>query len=186
MIYLELFLSFLKVSCFAFGGAYGAIPLIRETVLSNGWLTDSELSYMIAVSESTPGPIIINLATYIGSSQAGFIGAAVATLGVLVPCFVIFLIVSAVMKQLFKNKYVQSALKGLKPCIIGLILATGVYMIITNLFSDITALSFDIRAIIITAILALVMFGSEFVIKKKPSPIFLIGTSALLGVVIYR
>ena len=73
MIYLELFLGFLKVGCFAFGGAYGAIPLIRDVVLSYGWLSDETLTYMIAVSESTPGPIMVNLATYVGSSQAGML-----------------------------------------------------------------------------------------------------------------
>lgn len=74
MIYLDLFLGFLRVGCFAFGGAYGAIPLIRDTVLSYGWLDDEALAYMIAVSESTPGPIMVNLATYVGSNQAGFWG----------------------------------------------------------------------------------------------------------------
>lgn len=82
MIYLQLFLGFLKVGCFAFGGAYGAIPLIRDMVVSYGWLSDEMLTYMIAVSESTPGPIIVNLATYIGSNQAGFLGAVIATLAV--------------------------------------------------------------------------------------------------------
>ena len=81
MIYLDLFLGFLKVGLFAFGGAYGAIPLIRDVVLSYGWLSDEALAYMIAVSESTPGPIMVNLATYVGSSQAGLIGAIIATVG---------------------------------------------------------------------------------------------------------
>ena len=78
MIYLDLFLGFLKVGCFAFGGAYGAIPLIRDVVMSYGWLRDEMLTYMIAVSESTPGPIMVNLATYIGSNQAGFLGGCSA------------------------------------------------------------------------------------------------------------
>ena len=76
MRYLELFFAFLKVGCFAFGGAYGAIPLIRDVVLVHGWLNEETLTYMIAVSESTPGPIMVNLATYVGSTQAGFFGAA--------------------------------------------------------------------------------------------------------------
>ncbi len=87
MIYLDLFLGFLRVGCFSFGGAYGAIPLIRDIVLSYGWLTDEALAYMIAVSESTPGPIMVNLATYVGSSQAGFLGAVLATLAVVLPSF---------------------------------------------------------------------------------------------------
>ena len=93
MIYLDLFLGFLKVGCFAFGGAYGAIPLIRDVVLSYGWLDDEMLTYMIAVSESTPGPIMVILATYIGSSQAGFVGAVLATLAVVMPSFLIILFI---------------------------------------------------------------------------------------------
>ena len=93
MILLELFLGFLKVGCFSFGGAYFAIPLIRETVLSHGWLTDDAVSYMIAVSESTPGPIMVNMATYVGSSQAGFLGALVATTAVVLPSFLVILLV---------------------------------------------------------------------------------------------
>ena len=92
MIYIELFLGFLKVGCFAFGGAYGAIPLIRDVVLSYGWLNDEMLTYMIAVSESTPGPIMVNMATYIGSSQGGFLGAVLATLAVVTPAFFIILL----------------------------------------------------------------------------------------------
>ena len=89
MIYLDLLLGFLRVGCFAFGGAYGAIPLIRDVVLSYGWLTDEQLSYMIAVSESTPGPIMVNMATYIGSSQAGLTGALIATFFVVLPILLI-------------------------------------------------------------------------------------------------
>ena len=89
MIYLDLFLGFLKVGCFAFGGAYGAIPLIRDVVLSHAWLNDEALAYMIAVSESTPGPIMINLATYVGSNEAGFFGALAATVAVVLPSFLV-------------------------------------------------------------------------------------------------
>ena len=87
MIYLDLFLSFLKVGTFSFGGAYGAIPIIRDMVLAHGWLTDEKLTYMIAVSESTPGPIMVNLATYVGNTQGGFLRAFLATLGVVLPSF---------------------------------------------------------------------------------------------------
>ena len=85
MIYFSLFFAFLKVGCFSFGGAYGAIPLIRDMVLSHGWIDEERLTYMIAVSESTPGPIMVNMATYIGSTKAGILGALVATLGVVLP-----------------------------------------------------------------------------------------------------
>ena len=132
MILLELFIGFLKVGCFAFGGAYGAIPLIRDVVLSYGWLDDEMLTYMIAVSESTPGPIMVNLATYVGSSKAGITGSLVATLAVVLPSFIIILLVMALLKTVLKSPYVQAVLRGLKPCMIGIILATGVFMIMSS------------------------------------------------------
>ena len=97
MIYWDLFLGFLKVGCFTFGGAYSAIPLIRDVVRSYGWLSDETLTYMIAVSESTPGPIIVNIATYVGNSQAGFWGAVLATLAVGLPSFFVILLIMGVL-----------------------------------------------------------------------------------------
>ena len=167
MIYLDLFLGFLKVGCFAFGGAYGAIPLIRDVVMSYGWLSDEMLTYMIAVSESTPGPIMVNLATYIGSKQAGFPGAAVATLAVVLPSFLIILLVTALLKTALKNEYVQAVLRGLKPCVTGIVLATGIYMILGNCFGTITARKVNIQAIIITVLLVASMFGCKHFAKKN-------------------
>ena len=185
MIYLDLFLGFLKVGCFAFGGAYGAIPLIRDVVMSYGWLSDEMLTYMIAVSESTPGPIMVNLATYIGSSQAGFLGAMIATLAVVLPSFLIILLVTVSLKTALKNKYVQAVLRGLKPCVIGIVLATGIYMVLSNCFGAISALKVNVQAIILTAILVASMFGYKHFAKKKLSPIILIIVSAMVGVVVY-
>ncbi len=185
MIYLDLFLGFLKVGCFAFGGAYGAIPLIRDVVMSYGWLSDEMLTYMIAVSESTPGPIMINLATYIGSSQAGFLGAAIATLAVVLPSFLIILLVTALLKTALKNKYIQAVLRGLKPCVIGIVLATGIYMVFGNCFGTITAIKANIQAILITALLIASMFGYKHFAKKKLSPILLIVISAIMGMAIF-
>lgn len=185
MIYLDLLLGFLRVGCFAFGGAYGAIPLIRDVVLSYGWLTDEALTYMIAVSESTPGPIMVNLATYVGSSQAGLLGAVVATAAVVLPSFVIILLIMALLKNALKNKYVQAILRGLKPCIIGIILATGVYMTVNHFLLRDGEIAVDWKALVLTTALAGVMFGSKPVLKKKVSPIFLIVISAVLGVFIY-
>jgi len=184
MIYLDLFLGFLRVGCFAFGGAYGAIPLIRDVVLSYGWLTDETLTYMIAVSESTPGPIMVNLATYVGSSQGGLLGAIIATLAVVLPSFFVILLLMVALKTLLKNKYVQAILRGLKPCIIGIILATGVYMTVNHVVS-LESATVSIQAAIITAILAVVMFCSKPILKKKMSPIMLIMVSAALGIVVY-
>lgn len=178
MIYLDLLFGFLRVGCFAFGGAYGAIPLIRDVVLSYGWMTDEALTYMIAISESTPGPIMVNLATYVGSSQGGLLGAIIATLAVVLPSFIIILLVMACLKNALKNKYIQAVLRGLKPCIIGIIFATGVFMTVNHAIAD-------TRAGIIAIALAAIMFGSKPVMKKKISPILLILLSACMGMVVY-
>jgi len=185
MIYLDLFLAFLEVGCFSFGGAYGAIPLVRDVVLARGWMDEDMLSYIIAVSESTPGPIMVNLATYVGSTKAGIIGSAIATLAVILPAFFIILIVALVMKRFLKNNYVNAALSGLKPSIIGVIFATGFFMVVKNLFSFENGISVNLRAVIITVILSGIYFGLNRVIKKKISPIALIAISAVLGTVIY-
>ena len=185
MICLDLFLGFLKVGCFAFGGAYGAIPLIRDVVLSYGWLNDEMLTYMIAVSESTPGPIMVNLATYIGSSQAGFLGASIATLAVVLPSFLIILLVTAFLKTALKNKYVQAILRGLKPCVIGIVLATGIYMVLKNCFVTISDVTVNLNAVIISALLLASTVGYNRLKKKKLSPISLIILSAVLGVIVF-
>ena len=95
MIYLELFLTFLQVGAVSFGGGYAMISLIREKVLLHGWLTEGELLNMIAVSESTPGPIAVNMATFVGSAQGGILGSFLATLGVVLPSFIIILLIAA-------------------------------------------------------------------------------------------
>lgn len=182
MIYLDLFLGFLKVGCFAFGGAYGAIPLIRDVVMSYGWLSEEMLTYIIAVSESTPGPIMVNLATYIGSCQGGFWGAVLATTAVILPAFLIILLLTAFLTAILKNKYVQAILQGLKPCVIGIVLATGLYMIVQNCLPGATV---DILSLVITAILAAVMIVYKYIAKKKLSPILLIALSAIIGMLVY-
>ncbi len=185
MICLELFLGFLKVGLFAFGGAYGAIPLIRDVVLSYGWLDDEMLTYMIAVSESTPGPIMVNLATYVGSSQAGLPGAAIATLAVVLPSFLIVLLLVILLKTALKNQIVQAILRGLKPCMVGIIFATGVYMIVRNCLDVSAGFSVDVPAVILTAVLAALYFGARKIRKNGISPIGLIGISAFAGILVY-
>lgn len=185
MIYFELLAGFLKVGVFSFGGAYGAIPLIRDIVLSYGWLEEETLTYMIAVSESTPGPIMVNLATYIGSCQAGFSGALIATMAVVFPSFFIILIVTAFLKTALKNVYVQAALRGMKPCMIGIVLATGGYMSFKNVFGTIHLLKLNIQAIIIFAFIIAIILISKYYRKKKLSPVAIILLSAVAGVFVY-
>nr|MBQ8245137.1 chromate transporter [Oscillospiraceae bacterium] len=182
MIYWDLLIGFLQVGCFAFGGAYGAIPLIRDVVLSYGWMNDETLSYMIAISESTPGPIMVNMATYIGSSQGGLLGAAIATTAVVLPAFCIILLVMILLKSILDHPYCQAVLRGLKPCIIGIILATGISMILSNCLPLSTP---DYKAIGLTAVLAATLFGSKWGMKKKLSPIALICIAAVLGIAVY-
>ena len=185
MIYLELFLGFLKVGCFAFGGAYGAIPLIRDIVMSYDWLSDDMLTYMIAVSESTPGPIMVNLATYIGSSQAGFPGAVISTLAVVLPSFFIILLVTALLQTVLKNKYVQAVLRGLKPCVIGIVLATGLYMVFSNCFGKLFSPMINMQAVLISVILLISMSLYKRITTKKLSPIMVIVISAVMGAIIF-
>ena len=182
MIYLELLLGFLKVGCFTFGGAYGAIPLIRDVVLGYGWMTDEQVTYMVAVSESTPGPIMVNMATFVGNTQGGLLGSLIATFAVVFPSFVIIILITALLKSAVKNPYVQALLSGLKPCVVGIVVATGIYMTAKPCLLD---HGFDLRSTLIAVILALVMMLSPEILKKKISPIALIVLSAVLGILIF-
>ncbi len=184
MIYLELFLAFLEVGLFSFGGAYAAIPLIRDVVLEHAWMSDEQIAYIIAVSESTPGPIMVNMATYVGSTQGGVFGAFLATLGVVLPAFVIILLIMVLLQNLLKNKYFQAVLQGLKACVIGIILATGLHMIVTNCLETEGKMGVNPQAVIIMAILLLILFLHKKIIKKKLSPIKLIAVSAVVGIVV--
>ena len=184
MIYLDLLLGFLKVGFFAFGGAYAAVPLIRDVVLDYGWINEDMLSYIIAVAESTPGPIMVNLATYVGSSQAGFFGALVATTAVVLPAFIIVLLITLFMKKAWQNRYVQASIGGVKPALCGIILATGVFMIIKNGFIiENSALS--VRPLVLTVVLAAVYIVSKKISQKGLSPILFICASAAAGIIAY-
>ena len=133
MIYVELFWNFLMIGALSFGGGYGMISLVRETVLGHGWLTEGEFLSFIAVSESTPGPLAINMATFIGASQGGFWGALCATLGVVLPSFVIILLIASVLQNLMKYAGVNAVLGGVRPCVVAMILATAVNMALSTL-----------------------------------------------------
>ena len=128
---------------------------------------------------------MVNLATYVGSSQAGLLGAVIATLAVVLPSFLIILLVTALLKTVLKNKYVQAILRGLKPCVIGIVLATGIFMMLSNCFGQGSSLAINLQAIIITVLLAAAMFAYKHFKKKKLSPIALIIISACLGIIIY-
>ena len=188
MIYLELFLTFLEVGAFSFGGGYGMISLIRELCLGKGWLDDGQLLNMIAVAESTPGPIAVNMATFVGSSQGGILGAVCATLGVVLPSFVIIILIAVILKSLMKYKGFKAFMSGVRPAVIGLILATASIMLLSNLLGlkNIgSTVAVDLRAIAVFAILAGITVFAKKVIKKKISPIIIIAISAALGMIFY-
>ena len=191
MIYLKLFLTFLEIGAVSFGGGYWMIALIREKVLLNGWLGDDEFMSLIAVSESTPGPLAVNMATFVGSSQGGALGALAATFGVVLPSFIIILIIAALISNFMKYAGVQAFLSGIRPCVVALILATAITMMLSTLIgvssiSDINnGLNIDIRAVIIFAILVTINIIVKKIKKAKLSPIMLILISALLGMLCY-
>lgn len=166
MTYIKLFIEFLKIGLFSFGGAYGAIPLIREVVLNNEWMDNEMFSNMIALSESTPGPIMVNAATYIGNTQAGILGALAATLGVVLPSFMIVLLIVVIFQQQLKNHKVQMVLNGIKPCIMGVIIATGLSMLISNILITDEEQFIDYSAFIILIVLIIVS-GAFFRKKRK-------------------
>ena len=152
MIFLKLFLTFLKIGAVSFGGGYGMISLIRDDCLANGWLTEEELLNFIAIAESTPGPIAVNMATFVGSSQGGLLGAFLATLGVVLPSFVIILLIASVFTRLLKLPGVKAVIGGIKPSIVALILGTAATMFLSLAFGikNIGSTpSFDYKALIV-------------------------------------
>ncbi len=188
MICLELFLIFLKIGAVFFGGGYGMISLIRDEVVSHGWMTEEMLMNLIAVSESTPGPIAVNVATFIGSSQAGVLGALCATVGVVLPSFVIILLIAAILRNLLKFAGVQAVLGGIRPGIVGLVLGTGVTMFLSTVLGFTSfgeGFSFDWHALVILAVLAAALFLFKKWKKHEPSPILLILLAAACGMGLY-
>ncbi len=185
---LNLFITFFKIGLFTFGGGYAMIPLVTEEATAQFGLSEETVMNFIAVCESTPGPIAINMATFIGSSQHGVVGAIVATLGVVLPSFIIILLIVTLVKQLFKFKPVQAVLGGIRPVVVGLIIGTGVTMILSTIFSISTVYkptSFDWKALVVFAVIASVYYGVNKWKKKTLSPIILILISAVLGIIFY-
>ena len=188
MLYLILFLEFLKIGLFTFGGGYAMIPLVKEAVLKHGWMDETTFINMIGVSEVTPGPIAINMATYVGSTQGGILGAFLCTLGVVLPSFIIMLLISILLKKYMKNKYVQSALGGIKFVAIALIAASALTIAADVLFpysiDGGLSMSVNFVAIKMLVIIAAGYFLLKILFKKKPGPISIIMMSAIVGLVI--
>lgn len=188
MIYLWLFLEFFKIGLFTFGGGYAMIPLVKETVLSHGWMDEAQFLDMIGLSEVTPGPIAINMATFVGSMQGGFLGSLLATLGVVLPSFIIMLLIAMLLKKFMKNRFVQSSLNGVKWVAIALICSSAIILFFDVLFPyqiD-NGISFTINYTMIQIFVLIVAFYFliKFVFKKKLSPILVIILSAVIGLIV--
>lgn len=179
MIYIKLFLTFLKIGLFTFGGGYAMLPLIQQEVLSNNWLSVEELIDFIAISESTPGPFAVNVSTFVGMQTAGILGAICATFGVVFPSFVIILIVAKLFDRFQKSRIVNGAMIGLKGAVVGLI---GAAIISTGISVFGNAIrTVDVKELI-TAFIILVALAVGA--KKKINPIILIVSSAIIGMIV--
>jgi chromate transporter len=179
---LLLFLEFFKIGLFSFGGGYGMLPLMEETVVGRNWITSEQFFDFVGVAESTPGPIAINMATFIGASQAGIFGSFLATLGVVLPSFIIILLIAAVLKNLTNNPYFAGFMKGVKPVVTGLILTTGLLLLLR---SAVVGEAFQIRwfALLVFGIVAVACWASQKFRKKKLTAVPIILLSASIGIV---
>ena len=180
MIYLELLLNFLKIGALTFGGGYAMLPFIQEEVIKHNWLTEEALVDFVAVSESTPGPFAVNIATYIGSETGGFLGALCATAGVVLPSFIIILLVAKCYEGFKESKIVKGCMAGLKPCVVGMI-GSALLSVALTVFAPM-GISLEIfnpsffATLLIFIIAAILAF-------KKVHPIIIIAISAVLGIV---
>ena len=186
MLYLRLFWEFFKTGLFAVGGGMATLPFLYSISDTTGWFTHAQLADMIAVSESTPGPIGVNMATYVGFTAAGIPGAVIATLGLITPSIIIILIIARVLAAFRQNKYVDAAFYGLRPCSVGLIAAAGLLVVKIALFDfDLfkqTGVLMDIfngKAILLAAVL--IVLTRYVKPLKKLHPVFFILGSAAIG-----
>ena len=188
MLLLRLFWEFFKTGLFAVGGGMATLPFLYSMADKTGWFTAAQLADMIAVSESTPGPIGVNMATYVGFHTAGILGAVVATLGLVTPSVIIILIIARVLQKFRQNKTVDAAFYGLRPCSVGLIAAAGLLVVKVAMFhfdayAESGALSdlFNWKALILAAVLLVLTRWVKPL--KKLHPIFFILGSAIVGIV---
>ena len=186
MLYLRLFWEFFKTGLFAVGGGMATLPFLYSMSDATGWFTHAQLADMIAVSESTPGPIGVNMATYVGFTAAGVPGAVVATLGLITPSVIIILIIAKVLAAFRQNKTVDAAFYGLRPCSVGLIAAAGLLVVKISLFNaelyqqtGVLMNVFNWKAIILAAVL--IVLTRYVKPLKKLHPVFFILGSAAVG-----
>lgn len=183
MIYLLLFVEFFKVGLFCFGGAFGMLPLIEEIVVKHEWLTESAFYEFVGVCESTPGPIAVNTATYIGATQGGLLGSICATLGVVTPSFIIILLIAAILKNFTNNRFFKGFVKGVQPVVVALIVSVGIVLLAKTVgYVNINEFSVQWLSVIIFAFICIIYFAFKKLFKKKLSAIWIIAISAGLGI----
>lgn len=190
MILLELFFTCFKVGLFTIGGGAAIIPILQQEVVAKGWISMEEVLTYVAISESTPGPIAINMATFVGSSQAGFVGAFFATLGMVMPSFIIILIIAKFFSSFSDNKYIKTILVSIRPFVVGMILSAGLYLVLSAVglssiekIKQIDLTSVDgLFGIVLTAVLAVIMLLYKKIFKKQVPVIHFIVISAVVGI----
>ena len=183
IILLELFWVFFQIGLFTFGGGYAMIPMMQDFIVDQkGWVSYEEIMNFIAISESTPGPFAINMATFVGTSQYGILGAIVATIAVILPSFIIILLIAKLFSNFSNNKYVRAALGGIRPVVIGLISVVGISLLYSHALPNgvLENVVIEWRYLVLVAVCLLIKF--KF---KKLSPIYLILISAGLGLLLY-
>lgn len=190
MIYLRLFWEFFKTGLFAVGGGLATLPFIYDISDRTGWFTYQQIADMIAVSESTPGPIGVNTATYVGYITGGLPGAIVATLGLVTPAIIIILIIASCLKKFRENRFVDHAFYGLRPASAGLIAAAGFSVVILALVrEDAFKASGNILDLFSwkgLALAAVIWVLTNLVKKTKDlHPIFYIAASAVVGILVF-
>ena len=183
-IYLQLFLEFFKTGLFAVGGGMATLPFLYDMADRTGWFTAAQLADMIAVSESTPGPIGVNMATYVGYTSAGVPGAVIASLGLVTPSVIVILIVAAFLKAFRDSKYVNAAFYGLRPASTAMVASAGITVALATFFrGEVAAFStIDWKCVILAAVLLVLTRGVKA--TKKLHPIVFIAASAVVGMVL--
>jgi chromate transporter len=182
-----LFWLFFKIGLFTFGGGYAMIPLMQSEIVGSGMI-DAELFVdFIAISESTPGPFAVNMATFIGMDQAGFLGAMFTTLGVIMPSFLIILLIASLGSKFLDSKYVKHAFRGLKPAVIGLVLSVALMLAMRKVLPlvDLKAFTFDFSIFDYKGLIIMVVILTLTRVSKKMTPIRMIILSAILGLLFY-
>ncbi len=186
MIYLRLFYEFAKVAVFTFGGGMASIPFLKDMALETGWFTVEQLTDFIAISESTPGPIAVNIATYAGYNTAGYLGGVAATLGLTFPAIVLMTIVFKFISAFRGNRYIDRAFYGLRPCVLALILYSlfdiGVKTLMTGRGISAGLGMFDLRACRIFGLIVALEYNKKL---KKVHPVAFLALAAVMGIILY-